>query len=160
MPPQYPARIRIGPAKNDYTYLCGSRLLVSGAVSVCWLPERSLCVGFRSGSCVGSLLPCHGVTRRRSEDPILYECVRPAIGWEDVPDNSTLFLVFTASGRWLAIHAPRGSSHGQVTGMPLGAVAFASTENIVAEGEHDWRVQWNGEWSDMFSSFETTVLEQ
>jgi len=117
---------------------------------VCWLSELFLFLV--------SLLTCHCVTRRRSDGPVLYERVRPAIGW-DVPADATLFLVLRGS-KWLAIHAPRGSSHAAVLGSDIGQVAFASEGNVLQAGEHDWQTQWGGEWSDMRYPFETHIVDE
>jgi hypothetical protein len=50
-----------------------------------------------------------------------------------------LFLVHQF-GQWLAIHAPKGSSHAEVVARDADNVAFVSEEDILTAGPHSWRV--------------------
>ena len=86
-----------------------------------------------------SLLTCP-TPRIRSQDPIgvvYYECARSASGW-NAADTETLLLLYR-DDKWLAIHAPKGSSLDEVLATDSEKVVFASTESILQPGAHTWQ---------------------
>ena len=80
-------------------------------------------------------------------DGVYYECCQAAQGWDTEPGH-VLYIIRVEEGtidaigrKWVATHAPRGSSYLQVTALiPGGGVlAFGSNdEDITTGGGHEW----------------------
>ena len=80
-------------------------------------------------------------------DGVYFECCQAAQGW-DTEAGHVLYIIRVAEDtigaigrKWVATHAPRGSTYLQVTALiPGGGVlAFGSNdENITAGGGHEW----------------------
>ena len=76
--------------------------------------------------------------RAAGTETVYYECDIGAAGWGG-PVQHVLCLA-ERNGVWLAIHAPKKTSLDVLLDQPSATIVFSCLgENILQEGEHNWR---------------------